>query len=84
MPEGTVRWFDEKKGYGFITTGEEPDVFVHYTSIAGEGFRTLHEGDVVQFEVVKGEKGPKAESVTPMSASANSEKELGQEAGQQS
>ena len=63
MSDGTVKWFDEKKGFGFISSANGPDIFVHYTNIAGEGFRTLAEGDLVEFDVVKGEKGPKAENV---------------------
>jgi CspA family cold shock protein len=63
MSDGTVKWFDEKKGFGFISSAEGPDIFVHYTNIAGDGYKTLAEGDAVEFEVVKGEKGPKAENV---------------------
>jgi CspA family cold shock protein len=63
MSDGTVKWFDEKKGFGFISSANGPDIFVHYTNIAGDGFRTLAEGDLVEFDVVKGEKGPKAENV---------------------
>jgi CspA family cold shock protein len=63
MSDGTVKWFDEKKGFGFISSADGPDIFVHYTNITGDGFRTLAEGDAVAFEVVKGEKGPKAENV---------------------
>jgi cold shock protein len=68
MSDGTVKWFDEKKGFGFISSANGPDIFVHYTNIAGEGFRTLAEGDAVEFDVVKGEKGPKAENVTRKAA----------------
>jgi CspA family cold shock protein len=63
MPEGRVKWFDAKKGYGFISSNDGADIFVHYTSIASNGFKTLAEGEEVQFEIVKGEKGPKAENV---------------------
>jgi CspA family cold shock protein len=63
MPEGTVKWFDEKKGFGFISSSEGPDIFVHYTNISGDGFKTLAEGDAVEFDIVPGEKGPKAENV---------------------
>jgi cold shock protein len=63
MSDGTVKWFDEKKGFGFISSANGPDIFVHYTNITGDGFRTLAEGDLVEFDVVKGEKGPKAENV---------------------
>ncbi len=63
MAEGTVKWFNEKKGYGFISTEEGQDVFVHYSSILGSGFRTLYEGQQVRFEVETGDKGPQAVSV---------------------
>lgn len=65
MPEkGRVKWFSEAKGYGFIEREEGDDVFVHYTAINAEGFRTLQEGQEVEFEVVQGTKGPQAENVT--------------------
>jgi CspA family cold shock protein len=60
---GTVKWFDNAKGYGFIQRPEGEDVFVHYRSIRGEGFRTLQEGQAVNFNVVKGQKGLQAEDV---------------------
>lgn len=63
MAQGTVKWFNEKKGFGFITTDEGEDVFVHHTSIKEEGFRTLDEGQRVTFEVVSGPKGPQASNV---------------------
>ena len=64
-PEGTVKWFSEEKGYGFIIPdGENEDLFVHYTGIVGEGFRSLKEGDRVSFEVTRGKKGLQAESVS--------------------
>ncbi len=63
MPEGTVKWFDKKKGYGFIAGEEGTDIFVHYSNIDGDGFRSLNEGDHVEFGITKGEKGPKAEKV---------------------
>ena len=63
MPTGKVKWFDPKKGYGFIVGDEEQDVFVHYTSIIGEGFRALKDGEVVDYELVKGEKGYQARNV---------------------
>lgn len=64
MVNGTVKWFDEKKGYGFITIdGEGKDAFVHHTGIEGSGFKTLAEGQRVQFEVTQGKKGPQAENV---------------------
>ena len=61
--EGTVNWFSDKKGYGFITREGEDDVFVHYSSIEGDGFRTLREGEQVTFEILQGERGPKAANV---------------------
>jgi len=61
--EGTVRWFNNTKGYGFIGRDDGPDVFVHYTSIAGAGYKTLSEGDQVEFEIVQGPKGPQASNV---------------------
>ena len=64
MAEGIVKWFDEKKGYGFITVPEGgADIFVHYSGIQGEGFKTLAEGDPVSFNMVVSDKGPKAENV---------------------
>ena len=64
MADGTVKWFDKKKGYGFISYGEDTDVFVHYTSFTDEGMRALEEGEEVSFDIVEGEKGPRAEKVT--------------------
>ena len=61
---GTVKWFNESKGFGFIQRDNGGDVFVHYRSISGTGFRTLAEGQKVEFTVVQGEKGLKAENVT--------------------
>ncbi len=54
MPIGTVKWFNNQKGYGFISQVDGPDVFAHYTAIAGEGFRTLKEGEEVEFEITEG------------------------------
>ena len=59
MAQGTVKWFNESKGYGFITADEGKDVFVHYSAIQGEGFKTLNEGQKVSFDIVNGEKGPR-------------------------
>ena len=63
MPQGTVKWFSDSKGFGFIAPEEGDDVFVHFTAIQAEGFRTLSEGDKVQFEIVEGPKGPQANNV---------------------
>ena len=63
MATGTVKWFNDKKGFGFISQDNGDDVFVHQTSIQGEGFRTLAEGDKVEFEVMKDQKGYKATKV---------------------
>ena len=67
MPNGTVKWFDETKGFGFITSEDGGDIFVHYSSIQGDGFKSLIEGDSVSFEVEQGEKGPKAVNVEKLS-----------------
>lgn len=65
MATGKVKWFNEEKGYGFIEQSDGgKDVFVHFSAIQGEGFRTLYEGDEVEFEVEQGQKGPQAQSVT--------------------
>lgn len=64
MPfEGKVKWFNESKGFGFIAQDNGPDVFVHHSAIQSEGFKTLAEGQRVQFDIVEGEKGPKAANV---------------------
>jgi len=62
--QGKVKWFNNTKGYGFIGQDGGPDVFVHYTAIEMDGFKTLQEGDTVEFEVVQGQKGPQADKVT--------------------
>jgi cold shock protein len=62
---GTVKWFDNAKGYGFIQRPQGEDVFVHYRAIRGEGYRTLQEGQQVQFNIVQGQKGLQAEDVAP-------------------
>lgn len=61
--EGTVKWFNDAKGFGFITTDEGEDVFVHYTAIAGQGFRSLDENQRVSFDIKQGPKGPQADNV---------------------
>lgn len=61
---GTVKWFNESKGYGFISRGDGSDVFVHFRAIRGNGFRTLVDGQKVEFSVTQGEKGPQADDVT--------------------
>ncbi|UCF87241.1 MAG: cold-shock protein [Nitrospiraceae bacterium] len=66
MPEGTVKWFNESKGFGFISRDEGGDVFVHFSSIQGDGFKTLAEGDKVSFEIEDGDKGPKAVNVVKL------------------
>jgi CspA family cold shock protein len=60
---GTVKWFNESKGYGFIARESGDDVFVHYSAIVGDGFRTLNEGDRVEFVITQGQKGPAASEV---------------------
>ena len=62
--KGTVKWFNESKGYGFIARESGDDVFVHYSAISGDGFRTLNEGDTVEFVITQGQKGPAASDVT--------------------
>ena len=66
MAKGKVKWFSNKKGYGFITTEEGSEVFVHHTAIKSEGYRTLEEGQDVEFEVESGEKGERAVNVIPL------------------
>ena len=63
MAQGTVKWFNAEKGYGFIAEDGGPDVFVHYSAIDATGFRSLEEGDRVEFEVSQGQKGPQADGV---------------------
>lgn len=63
---GTVKWFNDSKGFGFIERPNGDDVFVHHSAIQGEGFKSLREGQQVEFEVVQGQKGPAAENVTPL------------------
>ena len=66
MNKGTVKWFNNQKGYGFISDEEGNDVFVHFTGLVMEGYRSLEEGAAVEFEVVNGEKGPQAVNVVKL------------------
>jgi CspA family cold shock protein len=66
LAEGTVKWFSNEKGYGFIERAEGEDVFVHFSAIAGEGYKSLQEGQRVEFEVVQGDKGLQAANVQPL------------------
>jgi len=64
MANGTVKWFDERKGFGFIEQEDGPDVFVHHSAISGNGFKTLKEGEKITFDIEQGNKGPTAVNVT--------------------
>jgi len=66
MARGTVKWFSNQKGYGFIATDDGKDVFVHHTAIKGEGYKTLQEGQAVEFDVVQGPKGQQAANVVKL------------------
>lgn len=66
MEQGTVKWFNDSKGFGFITSEDGSDVFVHHTSIQGNGFKSLAEGEKVSFDIEKGPKGPKAVNVVKL------------------
>ena len=66
MAEGTVKWFSDSKGFGLIEQAEGPDVFVHFSAIQGDGFKTLEEGQRVTFEVTDGPKGPQASNVAAL------------------
>jgi cold shock protein len=65
--KGTVKWFNNAKGYGFLGRDGGPDVFIHYSAITSEGYKSLQEGDKVEFEIVQGEKGPQAANVSKTS-----------------
>jgi CspA family cold shock protein len=64
--QGTVKWFNEAKGYGFIAQESGPDVFAHFSAIQGDGFKTLTEGQKVEFTITQGQKGPQAENIVPL------------------
>lgn len=66
MEHGTVKWFNSEKGYGFLSVDGGGDVFVHYSAIISDGYKTLEEGRPVEFEIVEGPKGPQAANVTPL------------------
>ena len=67
MPKGTVKWFNNQKGYGFIAAETGADIFVHHSAIQGDGYKTLNEGETVEFEIGEGKKGPQAEKVVRVS-----------------
>lgn len=69
--DGKVKWFNPRKGYGFIATPDGRDIFVHYSSISGDGYKTLNEGDDVTFDIIEGDKGLRADNVVISSAPAN-------------
>ena len=69
MATGTVKWFSSEKGFGFISQADGPDVFVHFSAIAGEGYKNLEENQQVEFDVTQGPKGPQASNVRPAPAS---------------
>jgi len=71
MSDGTVKWFNPRKGYGFIATTDGRDIFVHYSSISGDGYKTLVEGDPVSFDITEGDKGLRAENVVTKPASGS-------------
>ena len=79
MSDGKVKWFNPRKGYGFIATEDGRDIFVHYSSISGDGYKTLVEGDSVTFDVTEGDKGLRAENVIAQSASESSASETKEE-----
>lgn len=71
MPKGHVKWFNASKGYGFITQEDGKDIFVHFTAISGDGFKSLEEGQEVEFEVTTGAKGPQAANVVKLPKQAS-------------
>lgn len=79
MSDGTVKWFNPRKGYGFIATTDGRDIFVHYSSISGDGYKSLAEGDPVTFDVVEGDKGLRAENVLAQGASQSKEEPASKE-----
>ena len=66
MANGTVKWFSDQKGYGFITTEDGKDIFVHYSAIKGDGYKTLEEGQAVEFDITQGPKGEQATNVSKL------------------
>ncbi|MEA3423374.1 MAG: cold-shock protein [Bacillota bacterium] len=66
MEKGTVKWFNSEKGYGFITVDDGEDIFVHFSAIEADGFKTLDEGQRVEFEIIEGDKGPQASKVSKL------------------
>ena len=66
MAQGTVKWFNSEKGFGFITTEEGQDVFAHFSAIEGDGFKSLDEGQAVEFDVVEGDRGPQAANIVKL------------------
>ena len=84
LREGRVKWFNDTKGYGFIVIDDTPDIFVHYSAIKMEGFRTLKEGDVVSFELLHSTKGLQAINVSKVGSGAESAEDAEESAGIQS
>ncbi len=71
MSVGKIKWFNDSKGYGFVETEDGEDAFVHFSAIQGEGYRTLNEGDSVEFNIVQDDKGPRAENVTVIQSASS-------------